>query len=114
MNILEEYANYFNKQVGRKFPYSNQIVTCIYITKDKQKVLNYLNKNNIIPMQNAERYMKWQEENEYWIWRPISENIRGLRFYKVKISKDYNDYKALREIIIPCCNLYCCSWEVVQ
>ena len=113
MIILEEYTNYFNKQIGRNFPCSNQIVVCIYITKDKQEVLNYLSKNNITPIQKAKKYIKWQEKNEYWIWCPILENSRGLRFYKVKISKNYDDYEMLKKRIIPCCSLYCCSWEVI-
>ena len=28
LKVLKEYANYFNKQEGRQYPCSNQIVTC--------------------------------------------------------------------------------------
>lgn len=113
MNILENYANYFNKQKGQNSSCSNQIVTCIYITKYKQEVFDYLNKKNITPLLMRKDFIKWKENNEIWIWHPILENSRGKRFYKVKISKDYDDYKMLEKIIILCCNSCCCSWEVI-
>lgn len=113
MNMLENYANYFNKQTGRNLSCSNQVITCIYITKYKQEVFDYLNQKNITPILIRKNLIKWQENNEIWMWCPISESSRGKRFYKVKISKNYNDYEILEKIIIPCCSLYCCSWEVI-
>lgn len=113
MDILKDYANYFNKRAGRSLPYSNQLVICIYITKYKQEVFDYLNQKNITPILIRKNFIKWQENNEIWTWCPISESSRGKRFYKVKISKNYNDDEILEKIIIPCCNSYCCSWEVI-
>lgn len=45
-NLLKHYASYFNKQEGRKYPCSNQVVVCMYITENKQEVFDYLDKNN--------------------------------------------------------------------
>lgn len=113
MDILKDYANYFNKQTGRSLPYSNQLVICICITKYKQEVFDYLSQKNITPILIGKNFIKWQENNEIWTWFPISESFRGKRFYKVKISKNYNNDEILKKIIIPCCNSYCCSWEVI-
>lgn len=107
-------ADYFNQKKGRKYPCSNQIVRCIYITDNPLEICNYLNKNNIIPARKSKTYIEWQENNERWIWIPINHNTRGYRFYKIKISKDYDNEEMLKQVIIPCCNLYCCSWEVTE
>ena len=44
----------------------------------------------------------------------MSEAFKGYRFYKVKISKSYNNYEVLKTIIVPCCAGYCCSWEIME
>lgn len=106
--------DYFNQQKGQRYPCSNQIVTCIYITDNPQEVYNYLNLNNINIIKRTKNYIEWQENNERWIWRPIKDNCRGYRFYKVKISKNYDDEKKIRELILPSCFHYCCSWEVME
>ena len=111
---IYDLANYFNQEEGQKYPCSNQIVRCAYITDNVQEVCNYLNKNNITPIKQSKRYIGWQENNEQWIWIPINHNVRGYRFYKIKISKDYKNKEILEQVIIPCCNLYCCSWEVME
>ena len=115
--LIYKYASLFNKQKGQKYPCSNQIVTCIYITDNPQEVYDYLklNKDNIEGLiKRAINYIEWQENNEKWIWRPITDSIRGYRFYKVKISKNYDDDEKLRCLIIPCYYHYCCSWEVMK
>lgn len=111
---IYDLANYFNQQQGRKYPCSNQIVVCAYITDNSQEIYNYLNKNNIMPIRVSKTCIEWQEDNEQWIWIPITYNVRGYRFNKVKISKDYDDKEILEQVIIPCCDLYCCSWEVME
>ena len=111
--MIYGYADYFNQQEGRKYPCSNQIVTCIYITDNPQEVYDYLNKNNIEPIRKRKDYIEWRENDEKWIWMPIKDTIRSYRFYKVKISKDYDNKEKLRYLIIPYCGLYCCSWEVL-
>lgn len=111
---IYDLADYFNQEEGQKYPCSNQIVTCAYITNNSQEVYNYLNKNNIIPIRISKTHIEWQENNERWIWIPINYNTRGYRFYKVKISKDYGNEEMLEQVIIPCCDLYCCSWEVME
>lgn len=114
IQLIYDLADYFNQKQGRKYPCSNQIVICAYITDNSQEVYNYLDKNNIIPIRISKTRIEWQENNERWIWLPITQQIRGYRFYKIKISKNYNNEKILKEIIIPYCSLYCCSWEVME
>lgn len=111
---IYDLADYFNQEEGQKYPCSNQIVICAYITNNSQEVYNYLNKNNITPIRISKTHIEWQENNERWIWIPINYNTRGYRFYKVKISKDYDNEEMLEQVIIPCCVLYCCSWEVME
>ena len=113
-NLLKKYACHFNKQKGRKYPFSNQVIKCVYITEHKQEVIDYLNKNNLSITKMQKNVIEWQEGNEFWRWHPISKAFRGYRFYKVKISKNYNNYKVLKTIILPCCVNYCCSWEIME
>lgn len=113
-SLLYNWANYFNSRQGQKYLCGNQIVTYIYITNSPQEVCDYLNKNNISPTIKSMTRIEQQENDERWIWIPITEKIRGYRFYKVKISKNYSNEKILEQVIIPCCNLYCCSWEVIE
>lgn len=111
---IYDLANYFNQEEGRKYPCSNQIVICAYITDNSQEVYDYLNKNNITPIRISKTRIEWQENNERWIWLPTTYNTKGYRLYKVKISKNYDNEEMLEQVIIPCCNLYCCSWEVME
>ena len=114
IQLIYDLANYFNQQQGRKYPCSNQIVICAYITDNSQEIYDYLDKNNIIPTRVSKTRIEWQENNEHWRWHPMSEGFRGYRFYKVKISKNYNNYEVLKTIILPCCANYCCSWEIMK
>ena len=52
-NLLKKYACYFNRQKGRIYPCSNQIVTCVYITEDKQEVIDkyYIQKISILKLE---------------------------------------------------------------
>ena len=45
---------------------------CAYITNNSQEVYNYLDKNNIIPIRTSKTRIEWQENNERWIWLPIT------------------------------------------
>ena len=47
IQLMYDLANYFNQKQGRKYPCSNQIVICAYITDNSQEIYNYLDKNNI-------------------------------------------------------------------
>ena len=54
---------------------------------------------------------KWQLKNrERWIRVPMSESVRGYRYYKIKVDNNI-DRKFLEQIILPCCAHYCCSFE---
>ena len=66
---IYDLADYFNQEEGQKYPCSNQIVTCAYITNNSQEVYNYLNKNNITPIRISKTHIEWQENNERWIMK---------------------------------------------
>lgn len=119
MKSVTEFAiykakEYFNQQQGQKYPTSNQTVTCAYITENKKEVIKYLKQKHIKPLIQQRYYLRWQENNEQWTWRPITGNSRGYRFYKIKISKNYSDYNILQTVILPACAHYCCSWEIIK
>ena len=47
------------------------------------------------------------EDGETWRWYPeYNGNIRGFRFYKVKVACDINR-QAFMQCIYPCCIHYC-------
>lgn len=50
--------------------------------------------------------------NERWQWVCIASNIRGYRFYKIKISSNIAK-KDFYEKILPYCNFYCKNMEFI-
>lgn len=67
--VLEQYAEYYNKQEGRKFPCGNQIVTCGIITDDKNKALAIMSKKGAIMERQSCYETHWKLKGERWIWR---------------------------------------------
>lgn len=47
IKILEHYKTYFDKQEGRKYPCSNQIVRCAIVTDDRNKAIKFMSDKNI-------------------------------------------------------------------
>ena len=45
---LEHYREYFNKQKGRKYPCSNQIVRCAIVTNDRDKVVDFMSDKEVV------------------------------------------------------------------
>lgn len=105
----KKISDYFNNQEGDKYPCSNQIVICGFVTKDDSKWKEFINQNKNNIQQLREREVRFKN-GEKWVRVPISESIRGYRYYKAKVDKNI-DEKFLEQIILPCCSHYCCSFE---
>lgn len=109
---LEYYVEYFNKQKGRPYPVSNQIITCAIITKDKDKALSIMESKGAIRKRQTHNSIEWELNNEKWIWRSWNDNCRGYRLYKAIVDEDI-DENIFRCLIIPSCDNYCCSFEII-
>ena len=110
---LEHYKEYFNKQKGRKYPCSNQIVRCAIVTNDRDKAVDFMSDKEVIKKLERKDYAAWLLDNgEQWMWRRWNEKCRGYRFYKVAIDKNIND-EIFNLLILPYCALYCCSMEII-
>jgi hypothetical protein len=105
----DKISNYFNKQEGRPCPISNQVVICGYVTTDEDKWNNFVKENmkDIIRRRKDSFVLK---DKEVWHRIPLSFSVRGYRYYKIKVDKNINR-KFLEQIILPCCNNYCCDFE---
>lgn len=108
---LEYYVEYFNRQEGRPYPISNQIVTCAIITNNRDKALSIMNKKGATIKRQTYNSIDWELNNERWIWRIWNNNTRGYRFYKVIVDKDI-DEELFRYAVVYCAS-YCCSMEIV-
>lgn len=88
LKILEDYKEYFDKQIGRKNPYSNQNVLCGIITTDKNKAINFMkDKNTIYKIERNDEIIWFLDNGEKWMWRNWNVNHRGYRFYKIAVDK---------------------------
>lgn len=102
MKLISERIN---KQNGRKYPYSNQIVICGFFST-KEDWNNFVNDNlDRIKIQRKDEVIF--ENKERWChFSYIDYSQRGYRFYKIKVSRNIN-----REIFLDCiypyCSLYC-------
>lgn len=105
---IEEMNNIsykINNQEGRKYPCSNQIVTCgFFSTKERWDEFLEANKNKIkwraVDMAEFDNGEKWR----YFNFTQFS--YRGFRFYKIKIDCCVNR-EVFLQCIYPCCLLYC-------
>lgn len=120
--VLERKAEFYSRQEGRKFPRSNQIVTCGVITHDRDKALSVMDKKGAVVISQSRYRIEWKvpcsvaerngHNNERWVWRNWSESCRGHRFYKVIVDENIDD-DIFRYIIAPHLANYCCSFEII-
>ena len=111
--VLEHYVEYFNNQVGQKYPCSNQIVLCGIITDDRNKALEFMKDKEFTEIRERYDQIDWVLTNgERWQWRKWNESCRGYRFYKVAIDKNISD-DIFNFLVKPCCGSYCCSMEII-
>ena len=111
LKVLKEYADYFNKQKGRQYPCSNQIVTCAIITKDRDKALSVMRGKDAIMTRNYNNCIEWYLNNERWLWKNWNTDYRGYRFYKVLIDKNIDDELFLFATTRG--GSYCCYMEII-
>lgn len=109
---LEYYSEYFNKQKGKKYPCSNQIVCCAIVTDDRDKAIDLMRDKKVIKKLERKDYVAWLLDNgEQWVWRKWNKNCRGYRFYKVIVDKNIND--EVFDFLLALCTIYCCSMEII-
>lgn len=100
MKLISEKIN---KQEGRKYPCSNQIVVCGFFSTDEDWN-NFVN-NNLDKIQQKDRVVFTNKEQ----WRHFSHidySQRGNRFFKIKVSRNIN-CEIFLNYIYPYCSLYC-------
>lgn len=102
MKLISEKIN---KQEGRKYPCSNQIVVCGFFSTDEDWN-NFVNNNfDKIKIRQKDRVIFANKEQWYY-FDYTNYSQRGFRFYKIKVSCNIN-----REIFLNCiypyCSLYC-------
>ena len=56
IEILERHREYYNKQEGRKYPCSNQIVRCGVFTSDRDKAIEFMKDKDIIEKRERKFY----------------------------------------------------------
>ncbi len=102
---MKHISDEISKQEGQNYPYSNQIVTCGFFAS-REKWEEFCNENKY-KTKYTEKYRIGLEDGETWRWYPeYNGNIRGFRFYKIKVSCDVNK-QAFMQCIYPCCACYC-------
>ena len=109
------FINYFNLQIGQSYPCSNQYVICGIITNTQKQAINYMNKYpqyQLICKSYNQLVWKNSITNERWQWVPIASNIRGYRFYKIKISSNITKEDFYGKIL-PYCSFYCKNMEFI-
>ena len=113
LEVLEDYKKHFDKQTGRKYPYSNQIVLCGIITADKNKAIDFMKDKNVVDKKERRDEIIWFLDNgEKWMWRNWNINHRGYRFYKIAVDKVI-EMELFKLVVVPKCSSYCCSFEII-
>lgn len=108
---LKRFKTAIEQQKGQRYPLSNQIVVCGVMITDKDKALSIMQDKGAVITQNRKGCIKWELNNEEWVWLDWNFDIRGRRFYKIII--DQNIDEIFFPIISAHCSLYCCSVEIV-
>lgn len=111
LKILNECAEYFNKQKGQPYPCSNQIVVCGVIIKDRQKALSIMEQKGAILISQDYDRIRWILNGEFWLWRDWNTHHRGYRFYKFIIEQDIDE--RMFNWVRAYGGLYGCYMEIV-
>ena len=84
---LEHYREYFNKQKGRKYPCSNQIVRCAIVTNDRDKAIDLMSDKEVVKKLERKDYAAWLLENNGCgvDGMKIVEGIDFIRLLLIKI-----------------------------
>lgn len=109
--VLEHYVEYFNKQEGRLYPCSNQIVVCGVITEDRDKALSVMKDRGAVIRRHSLNCIEWELNNERWLWRIWNDGARGYRFYKILVDRNIDE--ELFGFVRVKSSIYCCSMEII-
>lgn len=110
---LQKIKEYYDKQEGRRYPCSNQVVVCGIVTEDRNLAIDFMSGKNIVEKREKEDGIIWKLDNgEYWKWQRWNKNCRGQRFYKLAIDR-LTDKDLFENVILPSCGFYCCSVEII-
>ena len=110
---LMKFKEYYDKQVGQKYPCSNQIFKCGIITKDRNLAIDFMKNKNVVKKLERIDEIMWELDNgEKWKWMNWTTNCRGYRFYKIAIDKTI-DRDLFYNLVLPYCANYCCSVEII-
>ena len=102
MKLISERIN---KQEGRRYPCSNQIVVCGFFSTDEEWN-NFVNNNlDKIKTRKKDRVV-FANKEQWYHFNYINYSQRGYRFYKIKVSRNVNRELFLN-CIYPYCSLYC-------
>ena len=102
MKLISERIN---KQEGRRYPCSNQIVVCGCYSTDEEWN-NFVNNNlDKIKTRKKDRVI-FANKEQWYHFDYINYSQRGYRFYKIKVSRNVNRELFLN-CIYPYCSLYC-------
>lgn len=94
MKLISEKIN---KQEGRKYPCSNQIVVCGFFSTDEDWN-NFVNNNlDKIKIRQKDRVIFANKEKWYYFDYTDSSQ-RGFRFYKIKVSRRVPRYSKFEQI----------------
>lgn len=94
-----------NKQEGRNYPCSNQIVVCGFFSTEEDWN-NFVTANlDKIKIRQKDRIVLANKENWYH-FNHLNYSERGYRFYKIKVSRDI-ECEIFLNCIYPYCSLYC-------
>lgn len=103
----KDISKHIKSQKGQKYPCGNQVVCCGYFSyeEDWEK---FCKKNKYFIKYKRKDSIKLKN-NEVWRFFnliSLKENMRGFRFYKIKIDKSINS-NLFYHYIYPCCVHYC-------
>ena len=103
---MKRISNTISKQEGQNYPCSNQIVTCGFFSS-KETWQEFCDKNKHRIKERIAKDIIRFEDGETWRWySKHNYNLRGFRFYKIKVSRDINR-DLFMQCIYPCCAHYC-------
>ena len=111
LEVLEQYANYINRQKGNPNPCSNQTVVCGVIIKDRQKALSIMEQKGAILISQGNDLIRWILNGDFWLWKNWNVGYRGYRFYKLIVEQDIDE--RMFDWVRAYGNLYCCSMEII-
>lgn len=103
-----------NSQEGQNYPCSNQIVCCGYFSSE-ENWQKFCEKNKDLILYKIKDKIKLKNGEVWRFFNYIffSENIRGFRFYKIKIDKNIIYSPLFLHCIMPCCHTYCKEIELI-